>query len=309
MKRNNKRNSRRGKNQPVLKRLWARTHKLSAHTTEEEEWQTDMPNIKLSRAFVIVLILHIVAVGGILAFELFKKEPKVAEKPASGSYKPASNVPPAVEPPAPSSVAHTGIVHRVQSGEGILEVAQRYNVSVAALERANKLDSSANGLFAGQRLDIPNRQIRPNLPSEIAEINRARQNQVLPANNRLPGGAQVPVNHQPAPAPAPAPAPQPVQEVVQHTPPAPAPQRVEQKPIVRQERKPVVHYQPRPIKPKAKPAPVQQPASSGRVHTVQKGENPYRIAKSYGVNMKTLLRHNGISDPTNLKIGTRLRIP
>ena len=50
--------------------VFARTRKSSS--SPDSEWQSDVPNIKLSRAFVVVLILHVVAVGGILAFEMFK---------------------------------------------------------------------------------------------------------------------------------------------------------------------------------------------------------------------------------------------
>ena len=335
MKKNNKRKEKRGKDQPVIKRLWARTHKLSAHTTEEEEWQSDMPNIKLSRAFVIVLILHIVAVGGILAFELFKQEPEMAQKKPSESYPPASTTQERAVTPGgllpTGEAAHIGLkTYRVRSGESIQDVALLHNVSVADLERINDLNRSGQGLFAGAVIHIPSRQIRASTPQEIADIHRNRQNHVIQPNNRPHGGNSVNVGypnrvvsppqlqqappvgigHTPTPESVPIPggSPTPIDAPEMVRPhrvvePEPAQRQaiVEPAPTER-----VVHYQPSP-----EPAPVAQPPAppAAKVHVVKQGDNPYRIAKTYGVNMTTLLKHNGISDPTNLKIGTQLRIP
>ena len=48
----------------LLQRLQAGLYKLPAHVTSEDDWQKDAPNIKLSRAFAIVLgILFIVLPG------------------------------------------------------------------------------------------------------------------------------------------------------------------------------------------------------------------------------------------------------
>lgn len=45
------------------------------------------------------------------------------------------------------------------------------------------------------------------------------------------------------------------------------------------------------------------------VHIVAKGETVYAIARSYGVTVDELVRHNNISDPNHLVAGRRLRIP
>jgi murein DD-endopeptidase MepM/ murein hydrolase activator NlpD len=46
-----------------------------------------------------------------------------------------------------------------------------------------------------------------------------------------------------------------------------------------------------------------------RVHTVQKGETVYSISRAYGIDRDELMRLNGVSDPTKLQTGQRLRIP
>jgi len=42
---------------------------------------------------------------------------------------------------------------------------------------------------------------------------------------------------------------------------------------------------------------------------VQKGDTAYGIARKRGIKAAELLRHNGISDPAQLKPGQTLRIP
>jgi LysM repeat protein len=46
-----------------------------------------------------------------------------------------------------------------------------------------------------------------------------------------------------------------------------------------------------------------------KVHTVQKGETVYSIARTFGIDRDELMRLNGISDPARLQAGQRLRIP
>ena len=49
--------------------------------------------------------------------------------------------------------------------------------------------------------------------------------------------------------------------------------------------------------------------SQERLHTVQKGETLYSIARSLGLRPEDLMTYNGITDPTKLQAGQRLKIP
>jgi LysM repeat protein len=51
------------------------------------------------------------------------------------------------------------------------------------------------------------------------------------------------------------------------------------------------------------------PAEAGASHTVQAGENLYRIALKYGVTMKALTELNGIYNPDQVFVGQTLTIP
>jgi len=46
-----------------------------------------------------------------------------------------------------------------------------------------------------------------------------------------------------------------------------------------------------------------------RVHTVQKGETLYSIARAIGIRADDLMKHNGITDPSRLQAGQRIKIP
>ena len=46
-----------------------------------------------------------------------------------------------------------------------------------------------------------------------------------------------------------------------------------------------------------------------RVHTVQRGDTFFSIARTFGIRAEDLMRHNGVTDPTRLMVGQRLRIP
>jgi LysM repeat protein len=60
-------------------------------------------------------------------------------------------------------------------------------------------------------------------------------------------------------------------------------------------------------------SPLARPASSmqfsGTIHTVQRGENLYRIAQKYGISQQDLQAFNNITDPNKIYAGQRLNIP
>ena len=59
--------------------------------------------------------------------------------------------------------------------------------------------------------------------------------------------------------------------------------------------------------PDAAPPAAEVPA--GGVYEVVKGDNPYSIAKRFGVSYDALMKENSIDDPTKLQIGQKLKIP
>ncbi len=46
-----------------------------------------------------------------------------------------------------------------------------------------------------------------------------------------------------------------------------------------------------------------------QVHTLRQGETLYTLSRRYNVSVDELTRHNDITDPTRLRVGTQIRIP
>ena len=146
------------------------------------------PNMKLSRALLIVLLLHIVAIAGIIAFNTIKTREAtapsvVAETTASvantsstpaivtesGAVAPNEITKVAVrtetkapakiaEKPKPaaksSAVEDSGKIYTVVKGENPVTIARHLHVSYDALLELNQIDDPRK-LQIGQKLHIP----------------------------------------------------------------------------------------------------------------------------------------------------------
>ncbi len=146
--------------------------------------QMSEPNMKLSRALLIVLVLHIVAVAGIIAFNTIKTRetmatanapeaiatpavPAVAEEPATTepnevtkvAIKTESKTPEkTAEHPkaviAPPTVPDSGKIYTVVKGDNPVTIARHLKVSEADLLELNQI-TDPRKLQIGQKLHIP----------------------------------------------------------------------------------------------------------------------------------------------------------
>ena len=140
-----------------------------------DNYEDEEPHTRLSSAFVVVLILHVVAVGGIYAFNSIRSHRKVPDPAAHATVAvktpavPSTSTAPtstrgdlqgARAPVATTSLPTTpsptmaGRTHRVVAGENLTKIAQQHNVTVAELEAANGPKNVAT-LRIGQILTIP----------------------------------------------------------------------------------------------------------------------------------------------------------
>ncbi len=150
----------------------ARAARPAMDAYDEEE-----PTTKLSSAFIVVLILHVVAVGGIYAFNSIKasrrdrgvataavapatapapgKTAKPTEKTAPAAVQPPATTARSVEAAAPAPVKPvTGKQYEVKSGDNLTKIAFAYGVSATDIMAANQLKEGAV-LRPGQMLAIP----------------------------------------------------------------------------------------------------------------------------------------------------------
>ncbi len=150
-----------------------RTKKLQATTAVQrrapvaESYYDEEPKTNLSSAFIVVLILHVVAVGGIYTFNSIR-----ASRPHNPVRNPATLAASAVPPPlqktstpatpAPEPIARKSApapvskmnVHHVQGGDTLTKIAALHNVTVSDLEETNGI-KAGGVLRPGQVLTIP----------------------------------------------------------------------------------------------------------------------------------------------------------
>jgi LysM repeat protein len=145
--------------------------RLSANVTEEQGWYLDSPDIRLTRIFTVVLLLHAVAIGGIIAFKMIDKASDVSGITISSRTSvrdalqtnsvvankvtdaPAVAKPQAVAAPLRQDPSKEG-QYRVQAGDKLPEIAKQLGVPAQALRQKNAIISD-NELYPGRWLDIP----------------------------------------------------------------------------------------------------------------------------------------------------------
>ena len=157
-----------------------------------DNYEDEEPHTRLSSAFVVVLILHVVAVGGIYAFNSIRSHRKVPDTAAHAKMAvktpavPSTATAPtststrgdlqgASAPVATTSLPTTpppataGRTHRVVAGENLTKIAQQHHVTVADLEAANGPKNVAT-LRIGQLLTIPkvNGTTRADSPPKVS---------------------------------------------------------------------------------------------------------------------------------------------
>ncbi len=168
------------------KKLRATTARRSLAGPDEMDYEEmSEPNMKLSRALLIVLVLHVVAVAGIIAFNAIKSrqgvlppittttkatpqtssqksttpstvssdstKPREESKPAIKEERKAIPVKPIAET---SPKAESKKTYVVAKGDTPVSIAKKYKVTSSQLLAANKIED-AHKLKIGQKLVIP----------------------------------------------------------------------------------------------------------------------------------------------------------
>lgn len=180
------------KKKPAKKRLRATTARRSIAAADEMDYEEmSEPNMKLSRALLIVLVLHVVAVAGIIAFNTIKSRqgvlPTTSAAPAASvaatetAPSPVAKMDAAAPAPTAAAVAaepvkqpageirraepvkpgspavapnDTGKSYVVAKGDNPVKIAKKLKVSEAELLAANHIDDPRK-LQIGQKLIVP----------------------------------------------------------------------------------------------------------------------------------------------------------
>ncbi len=177
--------------------------------------------------------------------------------------------------------------HKVRKGETLSSIARRYGVTTSALRSSNNLGRKS-GVRVGQSLKIVT-TTRRYVP-KAAPVDTMPQIEPAPVDSLQLAPMDAASDSAAVAEPAAPATPQAgeVARAMASTPKAQAP------------------------KPKAESKPAKSGASkasaAARNHTVQKGDNLYRLSKQYGVTVAEIRAANGMKND-NLQIGQKIKIP
>jgi LysM repeat protein len=175
------------------KKLRASTARRSLAAPAEMDYEEmSEPNMKLSRALLIVLVLHVVAVAGIIAFNAIKtrqdslpppplaknasvkteetapaqteKQPTSAdraeEKPTRSNVAKQDQKTERAKHPMKNSIPDSGKTYVVAKGDNPVGIARKFKVSYDSLLELNHIDDPRK-LKIGQKLLIPAKTSKP----------------------------------------------------------------------------------------------------------------------------------------------------
>ena len=294
--------------------VFARTQR--SKSTGEEGWKKDVPNIKLSRAFIVVLILHVVAVGGILAFEMFKSNESnvtasLKSESSNGAVEESVDV--RENPESHKSTERLGTnegfeKYIVQKGDSIRAIADSYKVSRTEILETNLIDE-AHPLVSGRILRIPKPKMSISGDDDVVNSDFVSIEELTASSDELDGDLKE------------------VEEV----------EEVDKKIVdeddgyqllSKTDKQPDSKIIPRAIPVSAeteyRSAKVVReiPAESliassvpvtkvgiGSMYTIESGDTLYGIARKYNVSIDQILKLNPNVNPRTLGIGRSLRMP
>jgi peptidoglycan endopeptidase LytF len=293
---------------PPAESLRAKAAAASAETYDEEDYETEEePNMKFSHALVVVLALHIIAVGGVFAFNSIK----AGQASAKGADSPPAGAAQSKPTPAKGAIeGWAGKTHTVQAGDTLSRIAALYKTSLELLEKENGI-TSYSMIRVGQVLKVPASAGPVVAPPATDPLTAAAKHAFLAARTDI---VKPPVTAVKADIVKPPPAA--VKSDVAKPPTAAAKTDIAKPPAATAKTdvtKPaaVAPAAPNPAAtaPSPKPAEVPPAPTESDVYVVAKGDNPYNIAKKLHVSYNDLLAINEIKDPTRVQIGQKLKIP
>jgi len=265
---------------PAVAPLRARAA-TAEETYDEEDYESEEPNMKFSHALIVVLVLHLVAVGGVFAFNWMKarqtaeaKSPKPAAIAESSTPAKSLDTPVAAPthsvPPSPLE-GWTGKTHTVAAGDTLTRIASLHGTTIEALEKENGI-TTYSMIRVGQVLKVPG----------SGKAVTTKKTETVPTKSTTDTASKqafIATKTEAAPIKA---------AVISA---APKPQATEAS---------------------TKPTPEKAattPTAGGDTYTVVKGDNPYTIAKKLEVSYNELMTANDIKDPTKIQIGQKLKVP
>ena len=328
------------------RRLRARAATMHAHDDEYEDYGPE-PNMKLSHAFMVVLLLHVVAVGGLYAFNSMKasKAPKaVAAKSSADSDEQAQPVARQTAPgignqdspePENKKSGNSGQGPTEKKGPLVAKATEAPKVTDKGgiQEGAGTPKSAHKGMLASMRGAL---EKAAGITTVAAGTSHATAQD---SNNASAGAAATPVAASDAMKTytvktgdtitriasslgVAIPDLEKINGLVQSSVlqvgqvlKVPAKVVAQAASEVSAQAEKVVTAGQQAVVASAPANPSQDAAAAPQTgeivseYTVMKGDNPYKIAKHFKITPDELMKANGITDPKKIQIGQKLRIP
>lgn len=276
-------------------------HRAATTAISPEDLEGDVPNLGIGRALLVILAIHVVAIGGIFfhsyrldhsgeettSADTSKKVVKARESELDESV--AIRVSPSISRTSQAASTEELPVFRaadqiysVGTGDSYSSIASRFGIDEMELRSANENIE----LRQGRRLRIPPKSITAVEPAEVTAlrmghappptVEKPAQPDLVPTEAALAADAR---SSEPLARVEEAPAPRaiPVSEAVISTPKAAS----EEKPK----------------------------SASGARYKVKSGDTFWSIAKRHGKSVDSVMKANGISDARKLRVGMNLVIP
>lgn len=179
------------------------------------------PPIGLGRVIVVIVVLHVIAVAGVIGFRQLSKSPELPSEVV-------------VEQTAPKDIApakeEEGMVYLVKAGDTLPSIARYFEASVAQIKSVNRLKSGDN-LYVGQRLVIP-QDFAKSSPEPVKPP--ASKGEEIAQGKEMDQGPLIAEVYEEEPLPSPSPAPKPEAKMEE-----PKPEPIRAKPIVIVEENPM----------------------------------------------------------------------
>ncbi len=285
-----KRNKPSGSNYRVLYAKTGRKRRLNASvataTPESFDIESEVPNIGIGRALLVILVLHVIAIGAIYVHSTFFSQESEAVASSGNSGKTPAAAAVATEAPrdeAKPAVAQVAPPKHIQETTELDTSSTHYLVvtgdSYARIAAARNVDENALRALNGNRLLRAGYVI--DLPAELSS-------------------RPVAVREERAERPSPA-----VLEEPKQQPRARTFRAVERNsgPDVSRAPKAIV------VKPAIKRPVAPSVRASGRTYTVKSGDTLWRISRRYKVSTTSILKLNGMKDANRLRVGAKIKIP
>ncbi len=276
------------------------------------EMESEVPNLTVSRALLVIALLNVAVIGALMIHNyITKNDTEVMTKDQENLALLDSMSENRMEADLPK-VQSGEQSYWVETGDTYRRIAMVKGVSETKLRELNQ----EIPLKAGIVLRIPSREIAVEESAELARLRaNARAGRDVSTDAYLgvtsidPSSKSDPplvkVEEEAAPVKIN------VKQPVTVQAPVVKPKVKKAKPV---EAKKTVAVKPKPklVKPKKVQKVPEIPRAevvAGRTYKVQAGDTAWRIATRFKVKPALFLKHNGISDPTKLKVGQVLRIP